>query len=185
MVKKKTKAFFLDRDGVINRTIIVKGKPVAPRKFKDFKILKDVDKSLIFLKKKGFKNIIITNQPDIKKGLTETHLLKKINSKIKSKLKIDDIYVCQHIESDNCKCRKPNTGLILKAKKKWNIDLKKSYLIGDRWRDIYLANRLKINCFYIDKNYKEKKPKKFNYKVKNLFDAIKEIKKNEKNNKKN
>lgn len=185
MVNKKNKAFFLDRDGVINRTLLKKGKPVAPRKFKEFKILKNVDKSLIFLKKKGFKNIVITNQPDVKKGLTENNLLKKINNKIKSKLKIDDIFVCIHIESDKCKCRKPNIGLILKAKKKWNIDFKKSYLIGDRWRDIYLANRLKINCFYIDKNYKEKKPKKFNYKVKNLFDAIKEIKKNEKNTKKN
>lgn len=185
MVKKKNKAFFLDRDGVINRTLLEKGKPVAPRKFKEFKILKNVDKSLIFLKKRGFKNIVITNQPDVKKGLTEKNLLKKIENKIKSKLKIDDIFICIHTESDKCKCRKPNIGLILKAKKKWNIDLKKSYLIGDRWRDIYLANKLKINCFYIDKNYKEKKPKKFNYKVKNLFDAIKEIKKNEKNTKKN
>ena len=179
MVNKKNKAFFLDRDGVINRTLIKAGRPVAPRKLKDFKILKNVDKSLIFLKKKGFKNIIITNQPDEKRGLTEIHLLKKINKKIKSKLKIDDIFVCTHIEADKCKCRKPNTGLILKAKKKWNIDLKKSYLIGDRWRDIYLANKLKINCFYIDKNYKEKKPKKFNYKVKSLYNAIKELRNNE------
>ena len=137
------------------------------------------------MKNNGFKNIIITNQPDIKKGLTEKGLLKKINKQIKKKLKIDDIFTCKHLAADKCNCRKPNTGLILKAKKKWNIDLKKSYLIGDRWRDIYLANRLKINCFYIDKNYKEKKPKKFNFKVKNLFDAIKEIKKNEKNIKKN
>ena len=52
MVNKKNKAFFLDRDGVINRTLIKAGRPVAPRKLKDFKILKNVDKSLIFLKKK-------------------------------------------------------------------------------------------------------------------------------------
>ncbi len=115
---KKNKAFFLDRDGVINRTLINKGKPFAPRKFNEFKILKNVDKSLIFLKKRGFKNIIITNQPDVKRGLTENHLLKKINNKIKSKLKIDDIFMCGHTDKDKCKCRKPKTGLILKAKKK-------------------------------------------------------------------
>ena len=77
--------------------------------------------------------------------------------------------MCLHtIEADKCECRKPKTGLILKAKK-MEYKFEKSYLIGDRWRDIYLANKLKINCFYIDKNYKEKKPKKFNYKVKNLY----------------
>ena len=182
MVKKKTRAIFLDRDGVINKSKIIKGKPYAPRKIKDFKILKNVDKSLFILKKYGFKNIIITNQPDVKKGFIKNSILKKINKKIKSKLKIDDIYICKHTDSDKCNCRKPKIGLIKKAKKKWNIDLTKSYLIGDRWRDILLANKLNINCFYIDKNYKERKPKKFNYKVNNLYEAVKEIKHNEKSN---
>ena len=93
---------------------------------------------------------------------------------------MDDIFICEHTDEDRCNCRKPKSGMILDAKKKWNIDLKSSYLIGDRWRDIYLANRLKIKCFYIDKNYKEKKPKKYNYKVNNLFHAIRTLKINEK-----
>lgn len=179
MVTKKNRAFFLDRDGVINKSLLKKGKPLAPREFKQFKIIKNVDKSLIFLKKQGFKNIIITNQPDIKKGLIKNSTSKRINKEIKKKLQIDDIFICKHTDEDNCNCRKPKTGLIKKAKKKWNIDLKKSYLIGDRWRDIFLANKLKINCFYIDKNYKERKPKKYNYKVKNLYAAIRKLKNNE------
>ena len=98
----------------------------------------------------------------------------------KKKLKIDDIYTCFHNDEDKCKCRKPKRGLIFKAKKKWNIDLKKSYIIGDRWRDIELANKLKMKCFYIDYNYNEKKPKKYNYKVKSLLTAVRKLKTNEK-----
>ena len=75
MVNKKNK-FFLDRDVSLNRTLIKAGRPVAPRKLKDFKILKNVDKSLIFLKKKGFKNIIITNQPE-KKEVNRNSFTKK------------------------------------------------------------------------------------------------------------
>ena len=67
MVKKPSKAFFLDRDGVINKSSIINGKPVAPTKLADFKIIKDVKKSFIYLKEKGFLTIIISNQPDIKK----------------------------------------------------------------------------------------------------------------------
>ena len=180
MVKKPSKAFFLDRDGVINKSSIINGKPVAPTKLADFKIIKDVKKSFIYLKEKGFLTIIISNQPDIKKGLLNKSVLRKMNQKLKKEVKVDDIFICEHTDDDRCNCRKPKSGMILDAKKKWNIDLKSSYLIGDRWRDIYLANRLKIKCFYIDKNYKEKKPKKYNYKVNNLFHAIRTLKINEK-----
>ena len=61
MVKVLSKAFFLDRDGIINKSLIKKGKPLAPKKLSQFKIIKDVDKSLVFLKQLGFINIIITN----------------------------------------------------------------------------------------------------------------------------
>ena len=180
MVKKLSKAFFLDRDGVINKSFLQKGKPVAPTKLADFKIIKDVKKSLIYLKAKGYLTIIVSNQPDLRKGLLNKSVLKKMNRKLKEELKIDDIFICEHMSIDRCDCRKPKLGMILNAKKKWNIDLKNSYLIGDRWRDIYLANKLNIKCFYIDNNYKEKKPKKYNYKVISLFHAIKILKKNEK-----
>ena len=82
MVKKLTKAFFLDRDGVINQSLICKGKPIAPTNLANFKIIKDVKKSLIYLKEKGFLTIIISNQPDISKGLLDKSILKKMNKKI-------------------------------------------------------------------------------------------------------
>ena len=176
MVKVLSKAFFLDRDGIINKSLIKKGKPFAPKKLSQFKIIKDVDKSLVYLKQLGFINIIITNQPDVRKGNFKLNFLKKINKIIKTKLEIDDIFMCLHTKEDKCKCRKPKKGLILKAKNKWNINLKASYLIGDRWSDIELANKMKLKSFYVDYNYKEKKPKKYDFKVKNLFEATKVIK---------
>ena len=177
---KLNRAFFLDRDGVILKPIINNGKPVAPRSLNKIKIIKNVKKSLQILKKNKFINIIITNQPDVRDGLIAKLTIKKMHQVIKKKLKIDDIYTCFHNDEDNCKCRKPKRGLIFKAKKKWNIDLKKSYIIGDRWRDIELANKLKMKCFYIDYNYNEKKPKKYNYKVKSLLTAVRKLKTNEK-----
>ena len=78
------KAVFLDRDGVINKPIIINGKSYAPRKLKDFKIFPKVKNDVKELKNKGFKVFVVTNQPDIanklmkKKALNDMHkLLKK------------------------------------------------------------------------------------------------------------
>ena len=92
---------------------------------------------------------------------------------IYKKLNIDDIFTCYHNDLNNCFCRKPKPGMIHSAKDKWNIDLRKSFLVGDRWRDIDLANNLNIKNFFIDYEYNEKKPENFTYKIKNLIDAVK------------
>ena len=111
---KYSKAVFLDRDGVINRPIIYKHKPYSPRLIKDFKLIKNVKKAIKILKFKGYKVIIITNQPDAK--LNSKIKIISIN-KTKNILKIDKIYSCFHNDQDNCQCRKPKIGNILKAKK--------------------------------------------------------------------
>lgn len=174
MVKKKffQKAFFLDRDGVINKSLIKNNKPLAPRNLKEFKIIKGVKESLIKLKKKGFVNIIITNQPDARKQSLNKKEIYQMHEIILKELSVDDIFVCFHNDKDNCLCRKPKPGLVYLAVKKWKINLKKSFLIGDRWRDIELASFLGMKSFFIDYGYQEKIPKNYNYKVKSLKDAI-------------
>ena len=173
MVKK---CIFLDRDGVINRTKIVKGKSYAPLKFSKFIFLPRVINSINILKKKNFLVILITNQPDISKGTLSLMDLKKMNSKIYKNLKIDDIYICTHLKERNCNCRKPKTGLFKKAIKKYSIDTDSSYMIGDRKIDIEVGKKLKLKTIFIDKDYAEEKPINFDYKCNSLYSSLKYIK---------
>jgi D-glycero-D-manno-heptose 1,7-bisphosphate phosphatase len=167
------KAFFLDRDGVINHSVFINNKPYAPRNIKEFKIIDKVEEVLNILKKRGFLNIIITNQPDVEIGSIKKEIVLEMHNIIYKKLNIDDIFTCYHTDLNNCFCRKPKPGMIHSAKKKWNIDLSKSFLVGDRWGDIELANNLNIKNFFIDYNYSEQKPENFNYKIKHLIDVLK------------
>tara|TARA_B100000768_G_C11224807_1_gene352243 strand:+ start:442 stop:984 length:543 start_codon:yes stop_codon:yes gene_type:complete len=152
------KAIFIDRDGVINRSILIDGKPHAPLLFNDFFIFNNVFESLEKIKKKGFKTVIITNQPNLspKRATLSITELNKMHNFLKSKSCIDAIYVCPHIDSDMCNCRKPEIGNILKAKKEFNLDLSLCYFIGDRYQDIKCANNANLKgCFFIDYKYNE------------------------------
>jgi D-glycero-D-manno-heptose 1,7-bisphosphate phosphatase len=155
--KIKTKAIFLDRDGVLNKAIIINGKPYPPSTVDELEIPKDVYEGIELLKHSGYKLIVITNQPDVARGTTTIEKVDKINDAIVKHLQIDQVISCFHDDCDNCSCRKPKTGMILEAVKKWNIDLSFSYLIGDRWRDIQTAKNVGLSSILINYDYDEKK----------------------------
>ena len=174
----RNKALFLDRDGVINKVVgVVNKKPFSPRNFRDFKLKRGVRSFLEKAKRMGFLNIVITNQPDIARGLMKKEELKKMHRFIKKNLAIDDIFVCCHIDEDNCNCRKPKPGLIKKAVRKWKIDLKKSFIIGDTWRDIDLGRNFNIKTILIKTNYNRSAQKKCDFKVKGYSQILNIIKK--------
>ena len=152
------KAIFLDRDGVINKVILKNGLPLPPF-FDQLEILPYVKESILRLKKLNFLCLVVTNQPDVSRGKIEKGAVVKINNYLKDKIKLDDIFTCYHDDQDNCKCRKPKPGLLLAACKKWNIDLKRSYMIGDRWKDIEAGRCVGCKTIFIDCNYKETKPR--------------------------
>ena len=153
------KAVFLDRDGVINRSIVVNGKPFPPRSLDEFTILPGVLDGLQRFRSKGYLNIIVTNQPDIANGLTTRGLVQQFHAVIKTKLPIDHIYMCDHASGADCRCRKPRTGMIDDAVKAFNIVLSESAIIGDRWKDIECGHAAGITKrYFIDYNYDERKP---------------------------
>lgn len=159
MVKFLKKAVFLDRDGVINRSIVRDGKPYAPKSFLEIEILPGVKDALINLRNLGFLNIVVTNQPDIAKGLQTTESVNYIHQRLKVDLEIDAFYVCPHSDLDFCQCRKPLPGLIIDAADKFGIDISKSYMVGDRWRDIEAGQKAGCAaCFFINYGYLEKMP---------------------------
>lgn len=146
------KAVFLDRDGVINR------EQGWVYKLNDFEILPDVPNALKLLKDKGFLLIIITNQSGIGLGLyshidVETIHYFLADDLYKKKIKISEIYYCpHHPEKGKCLCRKPNTIMLEKAIARFNIDVKASYFIGDRDRDIEAANAVGLKSIKIESN---------------------------------
>ena len=95
-----------------------------------------------------------------------------MNSYLKDKLKLDDIFVCYHDDQDNCECRKPKPGMLLEACKKWNVDIKESYMVGDRWRDVEAGSNAGCKTIFINYNYKERKPKEPNFTTDSLLNAV-------------
>ena len=165
------KAVFLDRDGVLSKTSIRNGKTYAVKKLKDFKLFYRSKESVQKLKSAGFMVIVITNQPDVGKKLISKTTLKKMHHKLKKTTKVDAIYTCTHTRNANCYCRKPKPGMILNAAKKHNINLKHSFMVGDRLSDILAARKAKCRGIFLDKKYLEKKPKSQEATFHNLVQA--------------
>lgn len=170
-INKSLKAFFLDRDGVLNKSIIINGKPFPPKNIKELVIPSGVKETLSRLKKLGYLLIMITNQPDVATGKTSLKTVNEINNYLIKQLFLDDVYCCIHENKDNCGCRKPKIGMVTEATKKWNIDLENSYLVGDRWKDIQTGINVGLKTFLIDYNYDEKYVKP-NYRLKKFDDIL-------------
>jgi D-glycero-D-manno-heptose 1,7-bisphosphate phosphatase len=173
--KIKEAAIFFDRDGVLIDAPLINKKPTSVQSLKDVKLCKNILEICKYYKKKYYL-IMVTNQPDYSRGVNSKKNIININNFLKKKLNLDMIYVCY---SDNEKCidRKPNPGMLLKAKKKYKINLKESFMIGDRWRDIGAGNRAGCRTIFIDRNYSEKLIYKPNYSIRKLKDILLIIKK--------
>jgi D-glycero-D-manno-heptose 1,7-bisphosphate phosphatase len=130
------KAVFLDRDGVLNEAIVRNGKSYPPTTLDELVVSQGAAPALNALRRQGFRLIMATNQPDIarKKILRET--VAAINRHICAVLPIDAVEMCQHDDSDDCDCRKPRPGMLVRAARRDGLDLSASYMVGDRWRDI-------------------------------------------------
>jgi D-glycero-D-manno-heptose 1,7-bisphosphate phosphatase len=130
---------FLDRDGVINRD-----SPDYIKSWSEFEFLPGSLKALKLLTLNGFPVIIITNQSVIHRKMVSKEDLDYIHDMMKKAVQSDggeikDIFYCPHIPEDRCDCRKPNSGLIHRAKKRYKIDLETSIMVGDSAKDIECA----------------------------------------------
>ena len=131
-----THAVFLDRDGVINRGVVHAGRPFAPRSLEEFELLPGVVEALARLRAAGFLLVVVTNQPDVKRGLLVRSNVEAIHAQLRERLPIDDVRVCYHDDQDRCACRKPKAGMLLAAATEHEIQLDRSFMVGDRWRDV-------------------------------------------------
>ena len=155
---KKSRAVFLDRDGVINEAVVRNRKPYPPANLDELKITVGTESALRELKDRGFKLIVVTNQPDVARGSQTQAAVEKINQALSKALPLDDIFVCYHSDENHCDCRKPKPGMLLDAARKHNIDLSRSYLVGDRWRDIDAGHNAGTKTILVDSGYNEREP---------------------------
>ena len=152
------RAVFLDRDGVLNRPIVVNGKPYPPRKAEQFELLPKVASAVSDLKRAGFLLIVTTNQPDVSRGSQSRDEVDRMHERLRAELPVDEILVCWHDDTAECDCRKPRPGLMISAARCYGIDLPKSFVVGDRWRDIDAGHAAGCRALLVDYGYNERKP---------------------------
>lgn len=148
-----TPAVFLDRDGVLNEPLIRNGMPHAPATLDQFRIAGDAPAACAALRAAGFRLIVITNQPDVSRGLIARAEVEAMHAELRARAGVDDIRVCYHDDRDRCTCRKPLPGMIVAAASDHGIDLARSFIVGDRWKDIEAGRRAGCRTVFIDRDY--------------------------------
>lgn len=127
------------------------------------------------LRESGFELVVVTNQPDIAKNAISESFVEEIHLEIANITGIQHFYVCKHIDEDNCDCRKPKPGHLLRATSDLNLDLTQSFLIGDRWRDIEAGNLAGCKTIFIDYGYSEREPLPPYIRVKSVLEASQKV----------
>ena len=151
------------------------GKPYPPTSLVELEILPGVHEALQKLHEANYLLVVVTNQPDVARGTAKRKDIEEMNAFLSSQLPIDDIKTCYHDDGDNCTCRKPLPGALIKAAQERNIDLSKSFMVGDRWRDIEAGASAGCKTFFINYRYEEQKPDAADYIVSSLLEAKKII----------
>jgi D-glycero-D-manno-heptose 1,7-bisphosphate phosphatase len=149
------RAVFLDRDGVINEAPIRDGRPYSPATLAEFRILPGVPEALRTLDARGFVLIVATNQPDVGAGKQERDVVEAMHRRLMAELPLRDVVVCYHTDDAKCDCRKPRPGMLRRAAEAWDVDLRSSYMIGDRWRDVDAGRAAGCRTIFIDRGYTE------------------------------
>lgn len=165
------RAVFLDRDGVINASVVRNGKPYPPANVGEMTILPGVPAALARLREAGYELIVVTNQPDVARGTTPRATVDEIHHALEAALPLDAIYACFHDDADACDCRKPLPGLLMNAARDRGIDLAASFMVGDRWRDTDAGLAAGCRAIFIDRGYNERKPARFAVNVPGLPEA--------------
>ncbi|WP_375413837.1 HAD family hydrolase [uncultured Bradyrhizobium sp.] len=168
-----SRAIFLDRDGVLNRPIVRDGKPYPPPQVENLEIYDGLRDQLQRLKDRGFVLIVVTNQPDVARGTTPRETVEEINEAIARHIPaIDRFMVCFHDNGDGCDCRKPRPGMLLRSAEEFDVDLGRSYMIGDRRGDVEAGIAAGSRTIFIDRAYRETAPERYDYKVGSTQEAL-------------
>jgi D-glycero-D-manno-heptose 1,7-bisphosphate phosphatase len=152
------------------------GRSYAPRNLNDFRLYPEAKTVLTDLKRAGYLLVVVTNQPDVGKGLISQSTLDQMHERIREELGVDRIEVCPHTQSDRCSCRKPKPGMLFSVASEYQIDLTKSFMVGDRASDVAAGLAAGCKTIFIDLDYvSELKPESPGHTVRSIAEAARII----------
>jgi D-glycero-D-manno-heptose 1,7-bisphosphate phosphatase len=168
-----TPAVFLDRDGVLNRPVVRDGKPYPPATLEEFELYPEAAEACRRLKEAGLALVVATNQPDVGRGTQRLEVVEAMHARLLAALPIDRIEVCYEAggPGDASDFRKPRPGMLLRAARELSLDLARSFMVGDRWRDIDCGHAAGCATIFIDRGYTEALKQRPHFQVGNLTEA--------------
>lgn len=166
-------AVFLDRDGVLVVPEFRDGRSFAPTTLDAYGFYPGAGPSLERLKAAGYALVVVTNQPEVGRGLIPGSVLEEMHDRLREAMPVDDIRVCTHVREDHCDCRKPKPGMLLEAAESLGIGLDQSFIVGDRKSDIEAGIAAGCRTVFIDLNYtSEQKPDNADWTVRSVDEAV-------------
>ena len=150
-------AVFLDRDGTLNAAVIRDGRPFPPAAVGELTLLPGVAEGCARLKAAGYTLIVATNQPDVGRGTQTRAAVEEINARLCRLLPIDRVEVSYDSgrEDPPSPFRKPAPGMLRRAAQELGLDLARSWMVGDRWRDVDCGKNAGCRTLFIDGGYAE------------------------------
>lgn len=147
----KNRALFLDRDGVICKAL-----SGYLTKWEEFELLPGIKELIDHAREKEYIVVVVTNQPQVAKGILKEGDLIEIHSKMQVLLdnKIHRIYYCPHTDADNCDCRKPKAGMLRHAAQDFDIDYAKSVMVGDSDKDVLAGQAVGCKTIFVKNEFK-------------------------------
>ena len=142
------KVVFLDRDGVLNALVERDGKMVSPRLFKDFRFLDGVGDAIKTLRQQNYELVVVTNQPDISRGLMVQTELDQMTQAVLA-LGVHQVLICPHSDEDACLCRKPKPGLLTQYLESLDSEPTELWMIGDQEVDMQAGAAVGARTIYI------------------------------------
>jgi D-glycero-D-manno-heptose 1,7-bisphosphate phosphatase len=168
-------AVFLDRDGVLVRTLVGEGAPRSARTLGELELLPDAEGACSALKEAGFALVVVTNQPEIARGTLDAETVTRQNDVLRAALPLDEIVVCPHDDGDGCDCRKPKPGMLLDAAARLGVEVASSFMVGDRWRDVEAGRRAGCRVIFVEREHDEQRGPEPDAVVGSLADAARWI----------
>lgn len=172
---RSRKAVFLDRDGVLNHVVMREGKARSPLSLAEFKIAEDAEQALRTLRAAGYLLIVVTNQPEVSRGVQTMVKIDAMHAHLMSALPLDDIRVCFHDDQDRCGCRKPEPGLLNEAGEEWGVRMDAAFMIGDRGKDMEAGRRAGCKTILLRQEYNRGCRDQADHCVGSLLEAAHEI----------
>jgi D-glycero-D-manno-heptose 1,7-bisphosphate phosphatase len=165
-------AVFFDRDGTLIWAPAVDGRPGSIRSVDELELEEGAAEGCAALRGAGYLLVMVTNQPEIARGTVTREAVDAMHERIRELLPLDDVRMCPHDDADDCPCRKPKPGMLFDAARELDIDLRRSFMVGDRWKDVEAGQRAGCRTVFLDRQYSEPMPVRPDATVRDLGEAI-------------